>query len=128
MANLEIVFDRLIPMPLLTWKRPRVDTRGHSVRVYNEKKYTQAKASLGWEIKAAAPKLRCDPISRFGFRANFHLTSSRGGDGDRYENLVMDALQGLVWEDDNQVDEGQWVKSYNSANPGLWLTIWKLVP
>lgn len=128
----EIVFDQLIPMPAVTWKRPRIqgvikaDFRIH-YRIYNDKGYEHAKANLGWEIKAAAPKLRCSAKERFGFAATFHLIGPRGGDGDRYENLVMDALQGIVWENDNQVDEARWAKTYDNATPGIWLTIWRIV-
>lgn len=127
--QLELVFDQMIPWPAITWKRTRVVARGTragiTVRLINDKKYNQAKANLGWEIKAAAPKLRCSNTDRFGFRVVFHLLAHRGGDGDRYENMVMDALQGIVWQDDNQVDEGQWLKKYGAATPGIWLTIWK---
>lgn len=127
--SIEIIFDSMIPLPIVTWKRPRVVARGTMsgirVKMINDKKYNAVKANLGWEIKAAAPKLCCSDRDRFGFRFVLRLAGPRGGDGDRYENLVMDALQGIVWLDDNQVDEGQWVKTYNAAKPGLWLTIWR---
>ncbi|HEX8807764.1 MAG TPA: RusA family crossover junction endodeoxyribonuclease [Xanthobacteraceae bacterium] len=127
--KLEIVFDSLIPLPIVTWKRPRVVARGTMsgirVKMINDKKYNAMKANLGWEIKARAPKLRPSEHDRFGFRFVLRLAGPRGGDGDRYENLVMDALQGIVWMDDNQVDEGQWLKTYCQAQPGLMLTIWK---
>lgn len=127
--KLEIVFDHMIPLPLVTWKRPRVQARGTMsgirVRMINDKKYNAVKANLGWEIKVRAPQLRPDPHDRFGFRFVLHLTAARGGDGDRYENLVMDALQGVVWENDNQVDEGQWLKIYMQPCAGLQLTIWR---
>lgn len=126
----EVIFDQLLPWLPVTWKRPRVAVRGTMsgvrLQIINEKKYKQAKSNLGWELKAAAPALRCSSTDRFGFRAGYHLQCARGGDGDRYENLIMDALQGIVWENDNQVDEGQWVKTYCSSSPGLWLTIWRI--
>ena len=129
----EIIFDRLIPFIPITWKRPRFAAFQNAagklqVRGYNDKKYDQAKANLGWEFKAADPKIRCSSTDRFGFRCTFRLARPRGqaGDGDRYENLVMDALQGIVWEDDSQVDEGSWTKIYNADLAGVWLTIWKL--
>lgn len=125
----DIIFDSEIPLPPRTWKRGRVVATGTMsgirVKIINSKKHQQAKQNLAWEIKAIAPQLRVSGTDRFGFRAAFYLPGPRGGDGDRYENLVMDALQGVVWIDDEQVDEGQWQKFYN-ANPRIHLTIWRM--
>lgn len=125
----EIIFDQVIPLPPMTWKRGRVVARGTAsgirVKIINDKKFKQAKQNLAWEVKAAAPQLRCSRDARFGFHAEFFLAGPRGGDGDRYENLLMDALEGVIWENDEQVDEGSWKKKYDSKHVGIQLTIWR---
>ena len=121
MSNHRIIFDYTLPLPPRTWKR----ARSVGTRRFNEHAMEQAKSTLGWEVKAAAPGLRCSSSAEFGFRATFHIRNRHHGDGDRYENLLMDALQGIVWENDEQVMEGFWRKVYDSG-PALTLTIWRI--
>ena len=119
----ELVFDHTINILPVTWKR----ARSAGTRRYNEKQMEVAKATIGWEVKAHEPKLRPDDTARFGVRMTFYLPGHRGGDGDRYENLVLDALKGIVWADDEQVDEGTWRKMYHS-DPKIQLTIYHIGP
>lgn len=117
----EIIFDHEMHVPPVTWKRP--DSFG--TRRFNPKAMQNAKDAVAWEVKIHAPQLRCSATDRFGFRVAFHIPRIRGGDGDRYENLLLDALTGIVWENDEQVDEGSWKKVYASG-PKIHLVIYRL--
>lgn len=118
----EIIFDEFIAVRPTTWKR----ARSVGTRRFTDEHMQQAKSTLGWEVRALAPKLKCNATDRFGFNATYHIGRSRGGDGDRYENLLMDALEGIVWENDEQVDEWHGKKLHNAGTPGIRLTIWRI--
>jgi Holliday junction resolvase RusA-like endonuclease len=119
--NIEIIFDHRLAVPPVTWKRAR--SRG--AKRFNDLATSNAKAAMGWAVKVHEPQLRCSSTDRFGFRVTFYIARVRGGDGDRYENLLMDALVGVVWENDEQVDEGSWRKVYG-ADPGIHVVIWRI--
>lgn len=44
-------------------------------------------------------------------------------DGDNIEKAVLDALNGIAYEDDRQVVMCEWEKVYHEKNPGLVITI-----
>ena len=127
LMRLVLVFDHVIQMVPVTWKRTRIDKHGTHLQIFNEKKMAAAKRQLGWEVKLKEPQLRCDAQARFGFIAHFYICGNRG-DGDNFEKLLLDALQGVVWENDGQVDEGQWAKVYNrpKSEAGIKLRIYRI--
>lgn len=113
-----IIFDHFITCEPTTWKRHR----GRGRRAYTDPRALLFSNALGWEVKVKEPKLRVSSTARFGYSARFHLRSR--GDGDNYEKLLMDALTGIVWEDDEQIDEGTWWKQIREDQPGIRLTIY----
>jgi len=117
-VNTKIIFDHFIRMEMRAWKR----ARRHGLVYYTDKKVTATAQQLGWEVKCLEPKLRLDGVSRFGFVAKFYVRHR--GDGDNLEKLLMDALQGVVWTNDEQVDEGMWTKEYERTEVGVRLTIY----
>jgi Holliday junction resolvase RusA-like endonuclease len=121
--NHRIVFAHFIRQPPLTWKR---QGGAGKFRWSDRKLLQKAKENLGWEIKAAEPKLRVNACARFGYRAEFRIWNR--ADGDNLEKLLMDALQGIVWVNDEQVDEGYWVKEIVVTNPGIKLLIYEIEP
>jgi Holliday junction resolvase RusA-like endonuclease len=123
MANNKIVFMHFIRQPPLTWKRQGATGK---FRWRDKKALAKAKENLGWEIKAAEPKLRVNACARFGYRAEFHIWNR--ADGDNLEKLLMDALQGIVWLNDEQVDEGAWSKKIVATNAGIRLMIYEIEP
>jgi Holliday junction resolvase RusA-like endonuclease len=118
-----IIFDSFIQLEPVTWKRQGATGK---FRWRDVKQMRAAKDNLGWEIKAAAPGLRCDSTARFGYRMSFYLRHR--SDHDNLIKLVMDALQGIVWENDEQVDEGTWLKKNAAGQPGIMLTIYRIEP
>lgn len=121
MANHKIVFMHFIRQQPVTWKR---QGGAGKFRWTQSRQQRKARDTLAWEIKAAEPLLRCDACARFGFKAEFHLFTR--ADGDNLEKLLMDALQGVVWLNDEQVDEGSWAKKVVNTDAGIKLMIYKI--
>jgi Holliday junction resolvase RusA-like endonuclease len=52
------------------------------------------------------------------------------GDGDNYEKALLDGLtqHANIWEDDDQVLVGVWIKRYaeDDEKPGTYATVWRL--
>lgn len=113
-----IIFDHFLPIEMRTWKRARRQGKVY----FTDRKAAATANSLGWLVKVAEPALRVSDTARFGFTAKFYVAHK--GDGDNYCKLLMDALQGIVWGNDEQVDEGMFSKEYGRAEVGLRLTIY----
>lgn len=124
MPNHKIVFAHFIRQPPTTWKRQGAS--GGKFRWRDRKQMQKAKDALGWEIKAFEPKLRPDACARFGYHAVFSIFTR--ADGDNLEKLLMDALQGIVWMNDEQVDEGHWEKKIVATGAGIKLLIYEIEP
>ena len=103
MAN-RVILNAIFPGEPVTWKR--ANFRGR--RRFNPKFMRNAQKRIRRQLKMLKPTMTPDATSRFGFQATFH--NSFRGDGDNFEKLILDALTGIVWLDDEQVDEGQWKK------------------
>lgn len=101
------------------WQRAGRGRYGHTFNAS-----AKEQDAIGWEIKAALPALCCkppDPVRLFGVRAFFfctldehrHRVGSRRkikgvtkrGDADNLLKNVLDAMTGLIWEDDEQAVE-----------------------
>ena len=52
--------------------------------------------------------------------------TKRKCDWDNFHKLSMDALTGIVWEDDSQIVEATVVKLYDKENPRIEITIKEL--
>lgn len=126
----ELILNAFFPGEPTTWKR--ADRRGK--RAFTPKKMRAAQTALAWQLKAIAPHIRVDAESRFGVQMSFYLTHR--GDGDNFEKLVFDALNGLVWADDEQIDEWQGKKVRckklddfglpNPIGPGIHLIVYRI--
>lgn len=118
-----VVLNAFFPGEPVTWKR----AGGHGRRRFNPKFMENAKKKLRRQLRMILPKLKPDTLSRFGFQACF--STAHRGDGDNFEKLVLDAFKGVIWQDDEQVDEGQWSKVYRtpvSGHLGILLIVYKI--
>lgn len=123
MANHRIVFQHFIRQPPVPWKRQGGEGK---FRWTQSREQKLAKQAVAWEIKAAEPKLRCDACARFGVRVEFHIF--RRADGDNLEKLLLDALQGIVWKNDEQIDSMSWEKKIVAQDAGIKLMIFEIEP
>lgn len=80
--------------------RPRVTSHG----TYTPKRTRTAEQRIGWAMLQKYAGLQVDATSRFRVRLLF-WTESTDGDVDNLAKTVLDGLQGVVWANDNQVDE-----------------------
>jgi len=101
----------IAPIMPVAWTRPQFDSK--SKRVYNTKKLTDYENQIALFAKAAmrgrppftgeiiltAKFYRPKPKPRKGAKPQVSFI----GDADRYLNAVMDALQGICYDDDRQV-------------------------
>lgn len=115
-----VIVNAFFPGEPVTWKR----AKAKGSRRFNPKFMTAAQETLRWQLKAIAPQLRPNGRARFGFQAVFQI--GRRGDGDNFEKLLLDAFSGLIWEDDEQVDEGQWRKDPGAEEYGIRLIVYSI--
>jgi Holliday junction resolvase RusA-like endonuclease len=125
--QLQLIFDHMIRMRPVAWKRQGVDGK---FRWKDSRLMKVARDNIGWNVRVAAPQLHVDREARFGVRAIFYL--NKPADGDNLEKLLLDALTGVVWEDDVQVDEAWWAKrldpEYDELATGVHLVIYRIEP
>jgi Holliday junction resolvase RusA-like endonuclease len=114
-----VIVNAFFPDEPTTWKR--ASARGR--RRFNPRAMEKAKETLRWQFLTMYPAFKVSSSSRFGYRAEFNI-SRRGGDGDNYEKLLLDALTGMIWKDDEQVDEGQWRKRIDADKKGILLVVY----
>ena len=74
-------------------------------RPVTPKQTKEAELTIGWLFRKAVGPFRPDRTSRFGVQALFVCHPSRPRDGDNLLKLILDALTGVCWVDDTQVDE-----------------------
>lgn len=115
----------VVPGRLITWKRTTsVRMPNGKVRRPNRAEMKAAKEAIGWRAVAARPQGW--PLGRrYALGVLVHLRNHSGeGDLDRYINLVMDALQGVVYANDRQVDEFfRCAKLFGDGEPRTEVTI-----
>ena len=52
-----------------------------------------------------------------------YFPTRRRADWDNFHKLSMDALSGIVWEDDCQIEDARVLKRYDKANPRIEIAI-----
>lgn len=97
----------------------RVMTNGK--RRYNNAKYTEFKEELGYfALKAMGGRAPLKGAVRirahFSRRKPKRITSRMWGDVDNHLKSVLDALNGICYEDDSQVVEVTGTKSYGEPH------------
>lgn len=83
-------------------------------------KYRKAKADVGWWAVLAMNKARSRVLEgRLGLYATiYEPDSKRGRDVSNFCKLVHDALIGIVYVDDKQLDDVRWQRgAVDTANP-----------
>lgn len=105
---------------------PKARARTVKGHTYTPEHVVAAEAAVGWAVKAAAAKagvsLR-DRQGQYTILASFYRKNQRVCDLDNLLKLVMDACNGIVWDDDSQVNEIHAKVERGSPNPRTVLMI-----
>ena len=101
----------------ITWKRTS-KVRGRSLTPKKQRAYQKA---LAWLVLSQRP--RGWPLDvKYRERLEVHRARELG-DVDRYENNVLDALTGVLWNDDRQVRSSSTDVFETPELPGLVLSV-----
>lgn len=84
-------------------QRARVG-KGHG---YTPAKTKAAEDQIGWIMRHSHPGLAVDDDHFFAVELEFYFGTWRRKDYDNCVKLVLDALNGVVWQDDSQVISSQ---------------------
>lgn len=97
-----LLINAIFPGEPIAWQR--VALRGPYMHKPKETRLAQKK--LRRQFKMICPTWRANSRLRFGTQFVFSI-SGGAKDGDNLQKLVWDAFNGVIWEDDNQIDEWQ---------------------
>lgn len=104
--------------------RPRWDPRRGGKPVTPEAT-RDAEGTVGWRFRQQVGPFTPDRSSRFGLRLLFVAGDAVHRDTDNMLKLVKDALNGLLWGDDSQVDE-ECVQRIRGENPRTEVTVFRI--
>lgn len=86
--------------------RPRCTCQTGTPKMYTGERTRQAEFDLAWAFKAAHPGHEpfTEPLSvLLMFVTSKRREDRTSGDIDNYAKTVLDALNGIAWEDDRQI-------------------------
>jgi crossover junction endodeoxyribonuclease RusA len=79
------------------------------------------KNRYGWQAKAQWDKPLLTGKVKLVIRLFFG--TKRRQDIDNFNKLILDALTGIIWEDDSQIQELKIIKDYDKAEPRIEIEI-----
>ena len=90
-------------------------------KVYMTKKGKDLKESYQWEAKS---QWKQEIISgEVEIAVKLHFKSKRTHDIDNYTKILLDALTGIIWEDDKQIQKMTISKQHSKENPSIEVEI-----
>lgn len=92
-------------------------------RSYTPTKVVEGEERVGWAFRAAARSHRPDRKQRYGLILIYYRANRRRKDLDNMEKLVLDALNGVAWVDDDQVTEVHHRKALDPSREGSTMVI-----
>ena len=104
--------------------RPRV-VDGHA---HTPEKTRTAEENIGWAFKSAYPGHPVDTETRFHAEIMFYLTNYKNGKPRKFDldngcKTVLDALNRIIWGDDNQVFKLTIEKAATLSDPKTFIQI-----
>lgn len=79
--------------------------------------------NVGYVARGVSPEIT--PLDRdLKVELNFKRNNKRKCDLDNLSKAVLDACNGIVWEDDRQIVDLRITKVYDKDNPGVLVSIW----
>jgi len=116
------MFITLTGNPISTGTIYRHACRGSFPTVYMSKRGKERKVEYKWEAKA---QWKGKPLQGdVKIEVDLYFGTKRIVDWDNFHKLSMDALTGIVWEDDSQIIEATVRKYYRKANPRIVIKLW----
>lgn len=92
-------------------------------RTYTPGNVVEAEGRIGWAFRAAARTHRPDKDQRYGLILIYYRANRRRKDLDNMEKLVLDALNGIAWVDDDQVTEVHHRKALDPTGEGSTMVV-----
>ncbi len=104
--------------------RPRV-VKG---RTYTPKRTVEAEEAIGWAFREAMPGH--EPLTGWvGMRCTFYTKTQRPrSDVDNLVKLVSDALEGIAYVNDKQIEDVRGKRVRGAAAPRTVIEIWRVEP
>ncbi len=98
---------------------------GKGVRGYMSSQGKDLKDSYAWQAKAL---YRGKPFnSALHISCTLFFGTKRKADIDNFNKLWLDALTGILWEDDSQIQELNIRKDYDKERPRIELSIKEII-
>ena len=95
--------------------------RGRFPTMYMTREGKQLKEAYQWELKS---QWRKPPLaSELSLSIHFYFKTKRRRDLDNQNKLILDALNGIVYEDDSQIAALHLYRHYDAKNPRIELTV-----
>lgn len=96
--------------------------RGGRARVITSPEYRQAKESATLSIRRQwkGSKL-AGPLQLV---ARCYFPDKRKRDSSNYAKMIEDAMSGIAYDDDSQIEDSRWIKAgYDKENPRIEITV-----
>tara|TARA_R100000365_G_C2726532_1_gene57730 strand:- start:594 stop:917 length:324 start_codon:yes stop_codon:yes gene_type:complete len=79
------------------------------------------KEDYQWQARS---QFHGEPLSvPLAIEVTIYFPTKRRSDWDNFHKLSMDALSGIVWEDDSQIEDARVLKRYDKYKPRIEITI-----
>lgn len=112
----------LLGEPLSTGSIYRASCRGSFPTTYMTQKGKDLKESYQWQAKSQWKKRPTSEPIVIGVKLFFG--TKRKADWDNFHKLSMDALTGIIWVDDSQIQKATVEKFYDKNNARIEIEIY----
>ena len=105
---------------------PKARPRVVNGRTYTPKRTVEAEKAIGWAFREAMPGF--DPLTCLvGMCCTFYTKSQKPrADVDNLVKTVQDALEGIVYVNDRQVEDVRGHRFRGAADPRTVIEIWRV--
>lgn len=100
--------------------RPKGRPRSGKGFVYTPKETVLAEHTVKAHARRAKVKPLAGPVA---IELRFYRSTRRRCDWDNLAKLVCDALNGIAWRDDDQIEDARITKGHDPANPRTEVTV-----
>lgn len=89
-------------------------------RMLLQKKYRDTKEAIAWEIRSG---WKGEPLTEdVAVNVIIYFGNNRANDIDNYLKIILDAAEGILFENDSQITELHVFKEYDKENPRVELS------